>query len=217
MLSLSRLFARELGTGGAARAGRIYPWILALGVAGLAFAARGADGVPAPGAIVSGAVSAMSWAALLVAGAIAGEARTAVSPLGFVRGLSRARAISRSEERAALLLAGVRTVVVALGLPSLVLALVVVVCAGRAAGTGSSIRIFAGVAVHAVAFGLVFGGLAAFLRLAWPRRGRLVFGVVVTVLLVTRATADDLSGGPLGCERLISVASHDAPRGPTAS
>jgi hypothetical protein len=172
-IELSGSLLPELRSSVPARIGRFYPWLVFLTYGALAFFARASEDVPPPRAIVGSALVAMSWAAGLVAYGAARDRGSREERLRRLEAIA-GHAVSPREERIASIVAIMRVVARAVGLPALGLAFVTLAFGG----SGSPWRALAlvgWVLVYTSAFGVVVGGLASLARILSPRFGRILF------------------------------------------
>jgi hypothetical protein len=178
-LELSGALLPELRSSVPARIGRFYPWLVFFTYGVLVFLARASEDVPSPRAIVGSALVAMSWAAGLVA---YGAARDRVPRGERLRRLEAlaGHPITPRDERIASILAIMRVVGRAVGLPALGLALVTLVF-GASGPPSRAIVLVGWVLLYASLFGVVVGGLASLARIASPRFGRVLFVLALLV------------------------------------
>jgi len=179
LLGLSGSLLPELRSSVPARIGRFYPWLVFFTYGVLAILARASDDVPSPRAIVGSALVAMSWAAGLVA---YGAARDRIPREERLRRLEAVAGhpVTPRDERLASILAIMRAVGRAVGMPALGLALVTLAF-GASGPPWRALVLVGWVGLYASLFGVVVGGLASLARIVSPRFGRILFVLALVV------------------------------------
>jgi hypothetical protein len=172
------LSSRAVLAGWASRMGRFYAWATALGhalVAGYLSLHGDAAGVLA---IVVRGLAWVSWAAGAVAWSAARDVDEEERKSG-VQGLEAARGIGPRARRVASSLATIAVVARTVAFPGLAMAVVTLAFLHSVRLALAFVPVAFGIALYALVFGAVFGGLARLSARLSPRQGRAVFAALV--------------------------------------
>jgi len=172
------LSSRAVLAGWPSRTGRFYAWATALGHALLAGYLSLHGDTPGVLAIVARGLAWVSWAAGAVAWSAARDLEQEERKSG-VAALEEARGIGPRVRRVASSFVTIAVVARTVGFPGLAMAVVTLAFLRSARLALAFLPVVLGIALYALVFGAVFGGLARLSSRLGPRQGRAVFAFLV--------------------------------------